>query len=120
MDPTANGGLGALMGSINGGELTTLNFPAGTLDKFVNDFDTFGMLAAENQEAGVRTTEWYFDDLVYTTSVSQPPDYHGHMGSGRVGERSDSGGVEPADIAQREHNDGPARKLHHAVAAGVC
>jgi hypothetical protein len=72
-DPNANGGDGAVMGNVNGGALVTRNFAPGTKDA-INDLDSFGMLANENlnPQTGFRMSEWYYDDLVYTTSVSQP------------------------------------------------
>ena len=73
-DPNANGGDGAVMGSVNGGNTFVRNLAPGTKD-LINDLDRFGMLADENQnpEVGSRTSEWYWDDLVYTTNIAQPP-----------------------------------------------
>ena len=50
------------------------NLAPGTKD-LINDLDSFGMLADENRnpEVGSRTSEWYWDDLVYTTNIAQPP-----------------------------------------------
>ncbi len=90
-DPNANGGDGAVMGSVDGGNTFVRNLAPGTKD-LINDLDSFGMLADENQnpEVGSRTSEWYWDDLVYTTNIAQPPitevawssDYSGDGNSG--------------------------------------
>jgi hypothetical protein len=72
-DPNANGGLGALTGSINGGATATLNLEAGDKAAYTNSFDSFGILADQNLSAGDRDTEFYWDDMIYTTSIAQPP-----------------------------------------------
>jgi hypothetical protein len=70
-DPNANGGNGAVMGNVNGGAMVTRNFAPGTKDA-INDLDSFGILANEHLETHYRVSEWYYDDLVYTTSLAQP------------------------------------------------
>jgi hypothetical protein len=70
-DPNANGGDGAVMGNVNGGAMVTRNFAPGTKDA-INNLDSFGMLANEHLQTTSRLSEWYYDDLVYTTSFAQP------------------------------------------------
>jgi len=71
-DPTANGGHGTVMGSLNGGAMVTRDLSP-SINHYYNDLDSFGMLADRDFELKYdRWTEWYFDDLVYTTSYTQP------------------------------------------------
>ena len=70
-DPNA-GDFGQLRGSINGGGETFLDLTEEARNQLPASFDSFGGMALENPIADMRFTFWFYDDIVYSTSVPQP------------------------------------------------
>ncbi len=69
-----NGGdFGQLRGSINGSPETVLDLTEEARNQLPVSFDSFGGMAVENKSADLRSAFWYYDDIVYSTSVPQDP-----------------------------------------------
>ena len=86
-DPSANGGNGAISGSVNDGPTVSRNLGGGDKDN-LNDFNRFGLLTL-HIPGSLNTTEVYFDDFSYTS---------GEAGVGLLGDFDDDNDIDTDDF----------------------